>query len=103
MLYVASRTYVCHSHKWHQCMLYVASRTYVSHITRSTAIVPSCYKNDVVVGCKKAVIVGCKKAVIVPSCCKNAVIVGCKKPVIVGCKKAAAPILAIHQGSGHCG
>ena len=48
-------------------------------------------------------IVGCKKAVIVPSSCKNAVIVGCKKPVIVGCKKAAAPILAIHQGSGHCG
>ena len=41
-----------------------------------------------------AAIVGCKKAVIVPSCCKNA--------VIVGCKKAAAPILAIHQGSGHC-
>ena len=50
-----------------------------------------------------AAIVGCKKAVIVPSCCKNAVIVGCKKAVIVGCKKAAAPILAIHQGSGHCG
>ena len=46
---------------------------------KKAVIVPSCCKNAVVVGCKKAVIVGCEKAVIVPSGCKNAVIVGCKK------------------------